>query len=93
MSGHSFNESNLHFLVAQMFLDTGIIGGIAYLYLWIKFLITEFKYKFNLRISLLLLIYFILSFIQFSGGETFFFCILGIYLNQRIYQTRKTVRI
>lgn len=76
----SFYESNLHLLVIQMFIDTGIIGGVFYLSLWLKFLIIEIKNRFNLEISLFLIIYLIISFIQFSGGETIFFCILGIYL-------------
>jgi hypothetical protein len=32
-----------------------------------------------------LIIYFLLSFFQFGGGETIFFCILGIY-----FCTKKT---
>ena len=83
VTGLQFGENNLHFLLAQMFVDIGVIGGIFYTALWLKFIRVEVKSKFNSVFAIILGLYFIISFIQFSGGESFFFCILGIYLNER----------
>lgn len=83
VTGLQFGENNLHFLLAQMFVDIGVIGGFFYTALWLKFICVEVKNKFNSVFAIILGLYFIISFIQFSGGESFFFCILGIYLNKR----------
>lgn len=78
----NYVENNLHNLFLQMFVEVGIVGGIIYLLLWFYFLKNNLKKIFTNPIVGMLIAYFVLSLIQFRGGETIFFCILGAYLAQ-----------
>lgn len=77
-----YMEDNLHNLYMQMFVELGVIGGGMYLWLWGNYLKKEIKNILTSPIVSMLFIYFILAFLQFKGGETIFFCILGVYLTK-----------
>ena len=76
-------ESNIHNLYLQMLLDTGIIGGVCYIGIILSFIMKEIKNFFNDSVVSFIVLYFLLGFIQFRGGETIMFFIVGIYLASR----------
>ena len=80
-----YEEDNMHCVILQMFCEIGVFGGIAYILVWGRFIKKNIYMVFKNPIIQALIIYFLLSFFQFGGGETIFFCILGIY-----FCTKKT---
>lgn len=74
-----YEEDNMHCVILQMFCEIGVFGGIAYILVWGRFIKKNIYMVFKNPIIQALIIYFLLSFFQFGGGETIFFCILGIY--------------
>ena len=83
-----YEENNVHCVIIQMFCEIGIIGGILYISAWWKFLIKNIKSLFKNPLIQILFIYLVLSLVQFGGGETIFFCMLGIYLVTNKYEMR-----
>lgn len=82
-TGIAYVENNLHCLPVQMFCECGILGGFFYIALWGIFFFKEYKCFGNDEIKTILLVYFLLSMLQFRGGETIFFSLLGAYLGTR----------
>ena len=76
-----YEDGNLHNIYMQMFIETGIIGGTLYLFVVVTWCIRNIKRAFVSPIVGMLCIYFVLALFQFRGGDTIFFCLLGIYLN------------
>lgn len=74
-----YAEDNIHNIFLQMFCEIGVLGGVAYVSIWIMFFLKEYRKLMNSPISNMLTIYAILCLFQFRGGETIFFCLLGIY--------------
>lgn len=79
VSGINFYEGNLHNVFLQMFIDLGWIGGLVYLVIILVFVKKRFfELKLN-SILALLFAYLIISLIQFRGGDSIIFYILGAY--------------
>lgn len=76
-----YEDGNLHNIYMQMFIETGIIGGVLYLFIVVTWCIRNVKQAFASPIVGMLCIYFVLALFQFRGGETIFFCLLGIYFS------------
>lgn len=74
-----YEDGNLHNLFMQMGCEIGVLGGMFYILIWAFFLIKERTQFLSCPIKAMLLIYFSLCMFQFRGGETIFFCLLGIY--------------
>ena len=75
-----YAEDNIHNIFLQMFCEIGVLGGIMYLSIWIIFFLQGFRKLISSPILNMLAIYALLCLFQFRGGETIFFCLLGIYL-------------
>lgn len=80
VSGVTFGENNLHNLALQMFCELGWLGGIFFLGLLFYFVAKEKKSIFTNPFVAMLILYFIISLVQLRGGESIFFCILGVYI-------------
>jgi len=80
VSGITFGENNLHNLPLQMFCELGWLGGVFFLGLLFYFIAKEKKNIFNNPFVAMLILYFIISLVQLRGGESIFFCILGVYI-------------
>lgn len=74
-----YTEDNIHNIFLQMFCEIGVLGGIAYITIWVIFFLKEYRKLMYSPISNMLAIYVILCMFQFRGGETIFFCLVGIY--------------
>ena len=72
-------EDNVHNIYFQMFLDTGVIGGIVFLFFVIYFLYKNWKYIFYDSIIAFIFAYLLFGLLQFRGGETIIYYIIGIY--------------
>jgi len=79
-SNLTFYENNLHNLIMQMFIELGVLGGLYYIYLIFAYFIECIKHKELSPYSMFLGIYIIIGTLQFRGGDSLFFVILGIYL-------------
>lgn len=83
--GFSSFEDVVHNVFFQWLLDEGFLGGMAYLGLLAAFLFRQWKQRFRLFQSpfdAYFLTYFVLSLVQFHGGEALMIFVLGIYLMQ-----------
>ncbi len=91
VSNITYLEDNLHNIFLQMLVDLGVGGVFYYIALWFSFIKREYRNFFSTPIVSMLFIYLILALLQFKGGETIFFCILGIYLSssKRSFSTKK----
>ena len=78
-----YTENNMHCLYMQMFIDLGVIGGTVYLMIWGAFAKRELKNISKNPLCAVVFLYGISAFLEFGGGETMFFCALGIFLNDR----------
>ena len=75
-----YTENNLHNIYMQMFIELGIFGGVFHLLVVLYWLRANLKRFFTSPIVAMLYIYFLLALLQFRGGDTLLFCLLGIYL-------------
>lgn len=75
-------EPNFHNIYLQIFVDLGIFGFVMLLGLFIFFLNNYLKSKDKL--SLGILIYFIVGFFQFTGYDIFIWYLIGIYVSLKI---------
>lgn len=78
-----FQENNLHNIYLQMLCDLGVIGGVYYIFIWGVFVLKNGKKIINSPIACMILTYGILGMLQFKGGETVFFCLLGMYFSNK----------
>lgn len=78
-----YTENNMHCLYMQMFVDCGVIGGIFYLAIWGTFIKKEFKNITQNSLCSILFLYAIAALMEFGGGESMFFCVLGIFLSDK----------
>lgn len=84
--GFSSYEDVVHNVFFQWLLDEGILGGMAYLGLFAAFLYRQWKMRprlFQSPFDGYFLTYFILSMVQFHGGEALMIFVLGVYLLQQ----------
>lgn len=83
--GFTSYEDVVHNVFLQWLLDEGILGGLAYLGLLVAFLYRQWKNRphwFASPFDGYFLAYFVLSLVQFHGGEALMIFVLGIYLIQ-----------
>lgn len=80
ISGVIFSESNVHNMFFQMFLDTGIIGGIMYLFLNIRFIFKERRNIIKNPIISFIVLYILLSIIEFRGADFLIYVLISIYI-------------
>lgn len=80
LSGEIFSESNVHNMFFQMFLDTGMIGGIMYLYLNIRFIFKEKRNIIKNPIIAFIVLYILLSIIEFRGADFLIYVLISIYI-------------
>lgn len=78
--GFSSNEDVVHNVFLQLLVDEGFIGGLWFLGMAAFFLYSQRQTRFKDAIPTYLLVYLILSLIQFHGGEALMIFVLGIYL-------------
>ncbi len=81
--GFSSYEDIVHNVFFQWLVDEGILGGIAYLSLLAAFLHRQWKKRphfFQSAFDGYFLTYFVLSMVQFHGGEALMIFVLGIAL-------------
>lgn len=92
-----YAEDNIHNIFLQMFCEIGLLGGMAYIFIWVTFFLKEYRKLFDSPIPNMLAIYAFLCLFQFRGGETIFFCLVGIYLvlkkNNIIYQSEVKINL
>ncbi len=80
----SFRESNVHNLIFQFLLDSGIVGAGIYLYMMLKFLIHNLKDKIvQCPYAAFVGTYMLLGMIQFQGSDVCVYLILGFYFAAR----------
>ena len=72
-------EDNVHNLYFQMFLDVGIVGGAIFLGMVIYFFNKNLKKIFYDSVTAFLVTYFLFGLLQFRGGESITYYVLGIY--------------
>ena len=75
----SYSENNVHNYFFQVLLDFGFIGFIGYISILINFIKNNFKYILVNSFFSFLLVYIIISCIQFRGADAITAFILGIY--------------
>ena len=75
-------DGNMHNIYLQNFIDIGFIGGIWYILMCLKFIIKESKHIFSDPFVAFLMTYILICLLQFRGGDTIVFMILGIYLSE-----------
>lgn len=83
--GFTSYEDVVHNVFLQWLLDEGILGGLAYLGLLAAFLCRQWKNRphwFASPFDGYFLAYFVLSLVQFHGGEALMIFVLGVYLIQ-----------
>ena len=80
LTGIDYSEGNFHNVYMQMFIDLGWLGGIAYLSIVIGFVIKQFKNLFKNPLVAMLDVYVIVSLVQFKGGDSIIFFVLGAFL-------------
>ncbi len=80
-AGKSFRDGNLHNLNMQNIIDLGWLGGLWYIGIVIGFIIVEMKNVFKNPFVAMLMVYCVVSMLQFRGGEPLTFCILGVYMS------------
>ena len=82
VSGVSFPDGNMHNLIFQMLVETGVVGLILYLNVVFKFIKAEYKNFFCNPCIAYIISYLILSLIQFRGGDALLFFVIGVYLQK-----------
>ncbi len=80
VSNMDFSENNLHNFIFQMLLDVGVFGLIFYILIIAVFSFKNIRFLFKDPIITFLFTYIGLSLVQFRGGESIMFYMLGIYL-------------
>ena len=85
LTGVDYSEGNFHNVYMQMFIDLGWLGGLAYLSIVIGFVIKQFKNLFNNPLVAMLYVYAIVSLVQFKGGDSIIFYVLGAFLVSNKY--------
>ena len=78
-----YTENNMHCLYMQMFVDCGIIGGLFYVMMWGLFVKKELKNIIQNPLCSILFLYAVAALMEFGGGESMFFCVLGIFLSDK----------
>lgn len=81
VSRRMYEDGNLHNIYMQMFIEIGIIGGLLYLTTVVVWCIKNIKNAFVSPVIAMLCIYFLLGLFQFRGGDTIFFCLMGVYFD------------
>lgn len=76
------SDGNMHNIYLQNFIDVGFIGGIWYILMCFGFVIKELKHIFSDPFVAFLMTYILICVLQFRGGDTIVFMILGIYLSE-----------
>ena len=87
LTGVDYSEGNFHNVYMQMFIDLGWLGGLAYLSIVIGFIIKQFKNLINNPLVAMLYVYVIESLIQFKGGDSIIFFVLGAFLVSSQYKS------
>lgn len=82
VSGVSFPDGNMHNLIFQMLVETGMVGLVLYLNVVFNFIKIEYKNFFCNPCVAFIISYLILSLMQFRGGDALLFFILGVYLQK-----------
>lgn len=78
ISGTVFENDNVHNYYAQVLLDFGFIGLVAYLVIILS-IIRRQMLLFNDMFAVFLIFYFAGSVLQFRGAETFIWLLIGLY--------------
>lgn len=80
VAGFAYGEDNIHNVYLQNLIDCGWLGGAAYLALVVRFFWMEKKKLLNDPFVAALFTYCGASLLQFRGGDTLAFLLLGMYL-------------
>lgn len=79
-------EDVVHSVPLQWLVDEGIIGGLWYLGLVVALFVGQWKqrpYLFKSPFAAYFFTYFVLSLVQFHGGEALMIFVLGVYLTSK----------
>lgn len=80
VSGEFYGEANIHNVYLQNLIDYGWLGGAAYLLLVIRFFWKERRKLWSNAFVAALFVYCGTSLLQFRGGDTLAFLLLGMHL-------------
>ena len=80
VSGEFYGEANIHNVYLQNLIDYGWLGGAAYLLLVIRFFWQERRKLWSNAFVAALFVYCGTSLLQFRGGDTLAFLLLGMHL-------------
>lgn len=89
VAGFAYGEDNIHNVYLQNLIDCGWLGGAAYLALVVRFLWMEKKKLLHDPFVAALFTYCGASLLQFRGGDTLAFLLLGMYLAYRDADDKK----
>lgn len=89
VAGFAYGEDNIHNVYLQNLIDCGWLGGAAYLALVVRFFWMEKKKLLNDPFVAALFTYCGISLLQFRGGDTLAFLLLGMYLAYRDADNKK----
>ena len=80
VSGEFYGEANIHNVYLQNLIDHGWLGGAAYLLLVVRFFWKERRKLWSNAFVAALFVYCGTSLLQFRGGDTLAFLLLGMHL-------------
>lgn len=89
VAGFAYGEDNIHNVYLQNLIDCGWLGGAAYLALVVRFFWMEKKKLLHDPFVAALFTYCGASLLQFRGGDTLAFLLLGMYLAYRDADNKK----
>ena len=69
VSAHPFPEDNVHMYPLQILVDFGLVGFAVFAVIVVRFVIKNARARFRSPFAAFVLLYLMISFIQFRGGE------------------------